>query len=353
MRIAVVVPMPPKTLRVSQNRRNENFRYKKTEFGTSYCYSTSTTSRNSSFTRGWFRCKAIRHSSLCTSSYKWLGMNDGSLQGISTGDTDEWVLLKLADGFDQQTESGKTPPLTSDQKPVVPCEFDPYLQNIVAPDHCVTGIVKSVIKVCFDELKSADKSKLDSTLVASIAKMGITGQTTIYNQQSKSLNGLSMSTLFALVSVLPSVLTACGFDKKLKSFKLINSFTTLVSLMYWWPLWQESDLDSFVYVHHSDRYFEDLNTYLEQFVGNLQDYYGVSGKNACTIDSPNVHRLIELVTRVIPTYGHCLLIAELPFEAFHQTLKRSLSKNTTKKAHITAMKIVLLGDWIRRVSTLM
>lgn len=60
---------------------------------------------------------------------------------------------------------------------------------------------------------------------------------------------------------------------------------------------------------------------------------------------------MEIVLTTVPVFGHCLLVAELPFEAFHQSLKRNLSKNTTSKSHLSAMKCVLFSDWFRRVAT--
>ena len=330
-----------------------NFRYKTTTFGASYCNSMSTTSKNSAFTRGWFRTKAIRYSGLTKKDYNWLGMNVGDLDEKLGTEDEQWVLLKLADSFDRLRESGKSAPLTNLGIPVVPCRFDPYLQNLVAPDHCITGIVKSLLDVCFRELGKAQRSILDSALVAAITKMGIVGQTTLYNQKAKTLNGVSMSTLFAINSVLPSILLSCGYDKTVQCFKVISSFTSFISTLYSWPTYGHCDLASFTKVHNSDQYLIDSNKGLLDFIGNLQNYYASNAKNATQIDSPNVHRLVELVISTVPTFGHCLLFAELPFEAFHQSLKRILSKNTTAKAHLTAMKGVLFTDWFRRVSSTM
>ncbi len=330
-----------------------NFRYKRTEFGPSYTTSTSTVSLNSSFTRGWFRTKAVRYSGLTKNEFKWLGMNDGDFDTMLASTDNNWVLLKLADSFDQYSMDGNIAALTVDKTPVVPCRFDPYIQNMIAPDHCVTGIVKSTLQVCFEELSPQQRLILDSALVAAITKMGITGQSSLFNLKSNTLNGASMSTLFAIISILPSVLSACGFAEKLDCFKVANSFSSLVCLMYWWPSRNDGDLESFNYVHHSPQYHLDLQDRVLVFIDHLRTYYEKSEKRAAMIDSPNVHRLLELVLSTIPTFGHCLLLAELPFEAFHQSLKKTLSKNTTTKAHLTAMKCVLFSDWFRRVSTAM
>ena len=90
---------------------------------------------------------------------------------------------------------------------------------------------------------------------------------------------------------------------------------------------------------------------LFKFTEKLGSFYEHDGEHASSIDTPNVHRIIELVLNTVPAYGHCLLFAELPFEAFHQALKRNLSKNTTPVAHISAMKCVVLSDWFRRIAS--
>lgn len=102
-----------------------------------------------------------------------------------------------------------------------------------------------------------------------------------------------------------------------------------------------------------DGYFHKLVQHAHDFVDDLQELYTTDGANASVIDTPNVHRILELVHVTIPTFGHSLLIAELPFESFHQSLKRSLSKNTTKRSHISAMKCVLLSDWFRSIARTM
>ena len=328
-----------------------NFRFTKTDFGKSYCSSSSSHSLNSSFTRGWFRTKAIRYSGIKPNEATWLGINEGDLNSMLSDKDDEWVLLKIANDFDANNEAGRKAPLTSDGIQVVPCRFDPYLQNIVAPDHCITGIIKSLLKVCFDELSKKQGKILDHTLVTTISKMGITGQSSLYNSKTKTLNGVSMSTLFALLSILPSVLLACGFDKKVKSFSVIRSYANLISHLFWWPTHREDDSSSIKHVHDSEDYYIDMKAHLFTFIDDLQKFYTVDGTNASTIDTPNVHRIMELVLVTTPIFGHCLLIAELPFEAFHQPLKKNLSKNTSSKSHLTAMKCVVFADWFRRVSS--
>ena len=163
-----------------------------------------------------------------------------------------------------------------------------------------------------------------------------------------------MSTLFSILSVLPCTLCACDLNKKGKVsyiYNLISKFCDLVSLLYWWPTKSEDEKSAVRYVHQSSDYYDDVRELLFKFTEKLGSFYQHDGEHASSIDTPNVHRIIELVLNTVPSYGHFLLFAELPFEAFHQALKRNLSKNTTPVAHISAMKCVVLSDWFRRIAS--
>ena len=277
-------------------------------------------------------------------------MKDGSLQQMVNSSGCDWVLLRLALGFDEARQSGEVVPHTEHDVPVVPSTFDPYAHNIIAPDHCVAGITKSLIKVCFDELNKSEKYKLDRLLTTTISKLGITGQSSLYNNNTKSVNSVSMSTLFTILAVIPHVLSAANFSGKLGCFNTVREFSKLVCQMYWWPTSREDDEQSFAYVHSSNTYYCDLEEQLDKFINALHSYYETNETNASEIDKPNVHRVIELVTNTIPTFGHCALFAELPFESYHQCLKGNISRNTTSSAHLSAMKHVLFMDWLRRIS---
>ena len=152
-----------------------------------------------------------------------------------------------------------------------------------------------------------------------------------------------MSTVFAILTVLTYVLKGTGLSKKMNRSKFIHSFYQLVSLMYWWPNPRDSDTESIEYVHSSPKYYIDLNTNLNKFIDNLQSYCKSNSSNASNIDKPNVHCLIKLVTSAIPTFRHCVLFAELPFESYHWCIKANISKSTNSGAHITTMKCIFYG----------
>lgn len=328
-----------------------NFRYRRTESGPTYCFNKHSMSTNSSFTRGWFRTKSVRYSALSKDQYKWLGMNDGSIGEMLSDPGAPWVLLSLASSFDKLRETDQSAPLTDSDVPVLDLRFDPYAQNLVAPDHCICGIIKSILKVCFEILPREKKAVLDQLLTLTLNKHGKSAQGSIYNITTKTLNGLSMSSLFACMAILPHALTSSGLSKDVTCFDAVSKFSKLANTLYWWPMKRTSTTSDFRYVHTSADYYEDLTKLLFSFIDSLETFRETDADRASVIDTPNIHRLIELVVNTVPTYGHCLLFAEMTFEAYHQKLKCNLSKNTTPKAHITAMRCALFIDWLHRLAT--
>ena len=70
------------------------------------------------------------------------------------------------------------------------------------------------------------------------------------------------------------------------------------------------------------------------------------------MDKPITHRLLELVTHTVPTYGHARLCSEMVLEHSHQQFKHWLTKNTHGDVHISAMEKVMARDWLWRLSSL-
>lgn len=56
------------------------------------------------------------------------------------------------------------------------------------------------------------------------------------------------------------------------------------------------------------------------------------------LDVPSLHRLLKLVVRSIPLYGHCLNFYDLLFEIKSQTFKRNYQINYSANSHAWAFK---------------
>jgi hypothetical protein len=69
------------------------------------------------------------------------------------------------------------------------------------------------------------------------------------------------------------------------------------------------------------------------------------------LNKPNVHRLIELHTHTIPSFGHCRHVQELLFKTAHQPLKGAITSSNQREPQISAVTATLANDWETRLST--
>lgn len=69
-------------------------------------------------------------------------------------------------------------------------------------------------------------------------------------------------------------------------------------------------------------------------------------------DKPNVHRLLELADVFLTDFLHGDFIAEMPFEATHQPLKRAIERSNWHEPHRVAVKAALMNDWEGRMAAL-
>jgi hypothetical protein len=63
-----------------------------------------------------------------------------------------------------------------------------------------------------------------------------------------------------------------------------------------------------------------------------------------------VHRLLELYTLTIHTFGHSRHVQELLFETAHQPLKRAFFRSNQLDPHIHAVNATIANDWECRLS---
>jgi hypothetical protein len=73
----------------------------------------------------------------------------------------------------------------------------------------------------------------------------------------------------------------------------------------------------------------------------------VAGKH---LNKPNVHRLIELYTHKILSFGHCRHVQELLFETDHQHLKCAINRSKQRDPQISAVTATLANEWETRLS---
>ena len=172
-------------------------------------------------------------------------MLNGNLSSIEQ--TANWPLLKLSQNI---MLNNHLVPQNMINKPVVSPHFDCYMNNIIAPDHLITGLTKSLIDCCFDCLEAhPDKLKLESAVCIGLRSIGFHGDKNIYNYNSKSINSMSMSTIYCILLLLPSIITSCGFKDKIVCYDIIELLRELSALLFKWPSYLVDGITAVSFVH--------------------------------------------------------------------------------------------------------
>ena len=165
------------------------------------------------------------------------------------------------------------------------------------------------------------------------------------------MTGLTMSSLYCLLTVLPSTLEALGILDQLPSKRLITNLHRFFSLSFWWPVLPFDVLKAWEFVHGSNisMYHRHLKILAANFVKSVDKFHRTYPNLATHVDIPNLQWLLELVQHTIPLFNHISYVCELVFEAAHQPLKYFLSRNCTLNSHVYSVNLVLAKDWMIRI----
>ena len=163
-----------------------------------------------------------------------------------------------------------------------------------------------------------------------------------------------MSTLYCILTVLPSALKAINALDSLPSKKLLLNLHRFFSTAFWWPTPNNDGVKAWNFVHGSriNSYHRSLQVLASNFIKSADRFIRSFPHLACHIDRPNMHRILELAYHTIPLYNHIRFICELVFESSHQPLKFYLSRNHSLNSHIYAVQLVLAKDWMVRLWSL-
>ena len=257
------------------------------------CYSNSTAVNFSrpSYRRGLFSTLSLRSSFPAEKQYVYMGMHGGSIEDISQ--PGKWPLLKLSAELDK---IGNCPSRDSRGNKVVPGKLDPYCSNVVAPDHCITSLVSGLVELFFKEIRNTNSDvtvtlRFELLLCRSLRDVGVPGHSSIYNERN-GVNSLSMSTLYALSSILPSVLRSLQLEN-LSCFCLIAIMSKLVNLTFLSPTFPDSD-QNYELVHGKGikSYHIRLQELPREYVNLVYKYGRSHPQYRQIIDRPNTHRLL-------------------------------------------------------------
>ena len=278
-----------------------SFRYRHLTNAAKYAYAITIHSFNSAFTRGMRRTLSLRSRITHNDDLKFLGMKEGTTQDMN--DAGRWPLVKMACELDKCR--GKIQK-TSDGHTVVSEHFDAYSRNAIAPDHLLAGLGKYLLETTFLLLPSdIDRIKLDIILCQALRSIGMGSHACLFNNKTKTSNSLSMSTVYSVITVLPSILRVLNHHHSLPVFNLVDIFNQLVSLTFWWPLPSTEGISSFLYIHGDQKvYFNDMLRLVKKFVEMIDQISSTSSIVLSKLNRPNTHRIIELYASTIPHFSH-------------------------------------------------
>lgn len=173
------------------------------------CYKARTkiNSRHYSCTRSILRTDLIRSERITQNKQRFMGMKEGNMKNLHH--SGHWPLLQLSQKL---CEIQSQIPKTLSGKYVVRGSFELYQQNAVASDHLLTRISKGLIEFCFSIISNEEECKLNILLCLILPKMGINGDSSLYNENTNSLTSLSMYNIYSIIPVLPISIEIAEFN---------------------------------------------------------------------------------------------------------------------------------------------
>ena len=313
-----------------------------------YAYTTSITSCNTAYRRTLAKTESLRELGLSKSDHKCIGTS--ILEDDDFTKSHACPLLKFAVLYNKALEQ------YDGSLPFGLFRKDGYTLNLVAPDHLITGLIKGVLTIIFMQLsEDKDRDRLQICLRSSLSLYGFQTQSVFYKTKKKKLvPGLTMSTLYCILMVLPPTLQALGLLESLPSRRLLINLHRFYSVAFWWPSFHQDGADAWRFVHGSSMsfYHKCLQLLASNFVKSVDNFTKRYPSLSSHVDRHNVHRLLELTLHTIPLFNHIGYICELVYESAHQPLKYFLSRNHSLNSHLYSVHLILARDWLVRIYSL-
>ena len=188
-----------------------------------------------------------------------------------------------------------------------------------------------------------------------MTKHGFQSHSVLFKEKKQKLvPGLTMSTLYCILTLLPSSLQSLALLEELPSKQMIINFHRFFSLAFWWPSLNADGREAWNFVHGTgiDKYYHSLQVLAANFVKSIEKFSKSYPLLSGLVDRPNTHRLMELFYHTIPLFNHVAFVCELVYESAHQPLKFFLSRNHTLSSHLYSVHLILSKDWMIRLWSL-
>ena len=142
--------------------------------------------------------------------------------------------------------------------------------NLIAPDHLITGLFKGILTIIFIQLPNDTKrDEVQIYLKSALSMYGFQSQSILFkNGKKKLVPGLSMSSLYCILTVLPSILKALNVLDSLPSKRLLLNLLRFFATAFWWPTAANDGLKAWEFVHgkRMKHYHRSLQILASNFV---------------------------------------------------------------------------------------
>ena len=258
-------------------------------------------------------------------------------------------------------------PVTTDEKPVVPCVFDPYLSCYTAPDHLFFGIGEDIVKAVLRLLSPAQRNHVNALSVQALAVTGHTVEGSFLSSTTTRVHQMSFSSFFTFLLVCPwavRIATGMNNSRRLLSERSFDALPDAAVALHALFSYQELfNTTMFVPVENVDgkqvvddmegelweKYLSRVQNMATSYVNNIDRLCKRNMQVRSEVDKPNIHRLLEFAFHSLPRLGHASLFRELVLEGGHQPLKRGISRSNNHTPHQHSLARFLGDDWQRRL----
>jgi len=209
--------------------------------------------------------------------------------------------------------------------------FDAYRSVVPAPEHLFfNGLTVNIMRGCMQALVAPDRELVSCSLREALASSGLR-RTRPYNVKSRRLNSLGMSEWSAVHTVAPvcfrralprDVLHVRGRETPFQvMMSILEQYCALVRATYFCPRVVLDGGDACSRAPSVQSLQRQSSAFLA-YVDASMRRRDCAPFFAC-LDKPNLHRLPEVFSFVLPLFLHIRHVRELFFESTHQPLKQA------------------------------
>lgn len=220
---------------------------------------------------------------------------------------------------------------------VVQWYFDPHMHKSMASDHLLSEMFKFLSEICFLKLKEVQESFRFETFLGLKMREAELSTHNLSNHKMKTSNSFSVSISYRLNTLISVALTSLLPDTKIEDYSLLSNFAQLWGLMFWWRQkcmeWNHAVwyVDGF----RTQKYFNDLQKLAKEYITLVGQICQKGMHFWRLLDRPDTYRILALYIHTPPSFTRGPFLSYLAFEANHQTLNSSISKQigSLKKTH--------------------